>query len=600
MSSVFYLANKARDTDIIADSLQRKGLPYIRTVPSQFHLVCTSPKDALYQVYKTHLPEYVRATLTRDICPLQTFSVPVYDYNLDFPAAYPPLAIEYKSVSRELSETLIDHRQASMTKVERRTVFVIDDPTGGKYSQLPEKSAILAVCRVPRNTVNLHALNVFAKVRAILRSIYVTHSYPSTYDDDTEEKREDVTMSSQEEQQPNLHSDSEEESDESRKRSRSKAGLDADAGHRAKKLAVSRKYAKPQKTDHSFYGQPHNIPTDLPGLFIAYEPEMAEDDPAGVPDFLQTYMLRNLGNSIESAMIAISDIRSAWGVVTTTMAGRQVDHMVKSLEVSLETGTRPFLVYREGSYLGTVLLGDAFTVVSRNTVYRPVSSAEMLKTVHSSDIHRKTLESLREICALDLTEVKTMRELSKMLQSVESLKSRSHEVQGLCAKLKFLGDDLWAPNETNVLKALSLLNSGADIPNDVPLHGDSILETDRVKSVLAAFGNSVPSFCLPVGVNESVLAKSQPGNLFYTTKPLANAYTDMIRLIETSTITNWPGPTIKVKGNFRSLKALKGDVWAQIKGLPKAQHSVSSSSHTTGGSSSLSSKQSSSLDDDPF
>lgn len=249
---------------------------------------------------------------------------------------------------------------------------------------------------------------------------------------------------------------------------------------------------------------PEDVPTGYDALFLAFVPQLAKEDQAVVPAFIETFLLRALGSDGSDCLDTLERIRSDWGTVRNTEYGKSLAHLFGCLRIALEGQlvVRPFISNR--TYYGCVLLGGGYTLTvgGRQWTSQPrdlvvnAMREHMPSTAAWSKIRGMLLDDGFE--EDDLNAIRSTRDLYDLaLKNMSTTAASTRECmlkEG--RKLQFSGDQYLAPTVTNILQVIEAFMTEEE--GDLPLH-PMALTSDLLTRCLSAFGNTAPSFLVPGG-----------------------------------------------------------------------------------------------------
>lgn len=182
------------------------------------------------------------------------------------------------------------------------------------------------------------------------------------------------------------------------------------------------------------YGPPRECPF-LPGLVFEYFPGMIKPDPTCIRITVINRFFRLLGDPENSAKAGWRVFKRTINSFANTEEGLVMAHILKGIDLSLQTQTQLFVLIDHGSYLGFVLLGARFSVFSNSTWYKPVSAEKLTETLKELVTHESALEKIAELFGrLDLLVG------GKKVWSAEMINTPAKMALGL-GQLKFLPDE---------------------------------------------------------------------------------------------------------------------------------------------------------------
>lgn len=247
------------------------------------------------------------------------------------------------------------------------------------------------------------------------------------------------------------------------------------------------------------------------GLWFPYYAFLNKYDTEQLPSFLRKYMVNSLGTTVDASIASAVDLCADWGVIGKTDTGKEISHMVKCLEIALESQARPIAVFRREVYQGTVLKGTGFTLIMNGVMKRPVSELNLHNAIERSDGHAAAIRLIggkmgnKEQTA-QVTKVSSMLELRNVLLAGWTKERDREEILKAAAYLNFR-EKKWSSNLSTVQFALksiadpNFVMSSAPIDR-FPLHHSMLFETDTLACVWSCFGDYAPSFRVPGGATK--------------------------------------------------------------------------------------------------
>jgi hypothetical protein len=253
-------------------------------------------------------------------------------------------------------------------------------------------------------------------------------------------------------------------------------------------------------------------PTDdilIGGLHFPFLVELSNDDKTTVPEVIQQYFLGSLGDVHEDCLTMMESLRSAWGVLSTTEAGKALSHIFRVMKIAIECQTTMKLIVEDGHYLGSVINGSNFTVVCNKRHYRPGSPEQLQDAIRMSGSNAIILGKISMEVGRDqairsqIMECTSMWRLRECLQRAAIVEGKKSAILELAAHLKF-PQPHWRPNPSSFEKAASYLADGnvlSDyaVDHDLPIHYTSLFSNDKTYVIWSCFGGVAPSFRLPGG-----------------------------------------------------------------------------------------------------
>jgi hypothetical protein len=152
--------------------------------------------------------------------------------------------------------------------------------------------------------------------------------------------------------------------------------------------------AKPSPIPSSYnYGAPKDIPF-LPGIAFPYFHGQLAADLSAVRDIVVRYFARNLPLYKEDTKQGIRRFRSDIAGFLFEPLGLIVQHILKGIELALESQTQLFLVLDNDKYLGFVLLGGCWSFFDGEKWVDPAKAEDLRNTVQTWVTHDITLDNI--------------------------------------------------------------------------------------------------------------------------------------------------------------------------------------------------------------
>jgi hypothetical protein len=269
-------------------------------------------------------------------------------------------------------------------------------------------------------------------------------------------------------------------------------------------------------------------------------------------------------------MVQIQVLKTGWGLIQNVDLGHEMSHLYKCLDIAIRGQASVYPVFTNRIYEGCVICGSGFMVGLYEQVYRPIPFADLQDMVRDKSMHSQAVTRIKSLLGDmvddEIDAVGSIRELSKLVVergvSVEDRQNIVSWAHKLCYENVY-----WSSNATNsIIDALKMLQSGDDIPDNVPMYPTALFTDDRVESVLSAFGWKAPTFLIPNGTTMKIGGRDNvaPRNLFARSVELNRAVTDMKYVMENLTVTN-NNNNLSQKHKDKAFHGkAKEDVWTQL------------------------------------
>jgi hypothetical protein len=286
--------------------------------------------------------------------------------------------------------------------------------------------------------------------------------------------------------------------------------------------------AKPSPhKSRSSWGTPSSVP-NKPGLLFPYFAGMLAADTPGLREIISEHFFRNLGSATIDARAAYKDLRTSIGTVGTTSAGILLTHVLKGVQLALQTQTQLYLLFDNNLYLGFCLLGEEFSIFAHGKWWNPLEAKELRNELKALRTHDKSLEDLvsqlrkctdheGDLITVKKDQIDTCSGLADILARIKVDDNEDpvvEEVSEILARLNFpttfktfsISSLTWAIDQLTFQRDQPF---PGDIPFHIPLRGWTGLETKTYK-VLASFGTRGPSFRNARGTEVNI---PKPGEL---------------------------------------------------------------------------------------
>jgi len=330
-------------------------------------------------------------------------------------------------------------------------------------------------------------------------------------------------------------------------------------------------YAKPTpSSDSPKWGAREHIP-NASGLFVPYVKDLVIPDKKTLPAVMERYFARCFAKDLSGMVQKLTDLRSAWGNISTTSLGSEMSHIAKCIDLALQAQAIIYPVYTGAVYEGTVISGAGFTIVKNGDVYEPMAYADLQERVVASSAHSRAIEEIVDAVnnedEFSMKGCSTIRQLSNLLKEEDLDESARSRVVKAAHNLSF-ENKYWSTSAYYVQSMLSyLVDEKVAIPDDVPMHPKYIFYSSRIEEVMSAFGYEAPSFLIPNGKQLELSKVEPPKNFHVRTLPIATAIGDMMYVLEKGVITNG-NQNLSHKHRDLALKSNdKKEVWKLLKGL---------------------------------
>jgi len=580
ITMVFYLGHPTNGAQTVSDALRARNIDLLRASPSDIHTtVKRHVNQPAFDAYIGALPAFMQAHRTRENVSTRlegyTISTPITDC---FPFTCPPLIVEFKA-------SLPDNHLATLTAIGYREVTIRNNKRAMVFDSytLDDARTIRALkpdLKTPTvvNTINLEALGSLVLILRIFTGFLKTHTYPAFSGPEDEDayfaqfesvlvldkkrKRSEADVGGKDQMELD-HGDTTDES--------SVEGIIAPP--LSKPIALYR--AKPQRVETNCWGFPSTIP-NTHGILCPFVPPLASFDKTTVPHLIMRYFFDCLGPNFNEQTKVFDALKSSWGVIYKTDAGDILSHLGYMISLAITAQARAYPLFENQVYSGCFLSGFAFTLRAGSVCHRPISYTAIQEEMGSVKFQSSVLSIIAAFVSGDVDKKKvedatSMRALSNVLKAVELTEDNKDSIKKEAIFLNF-PVKYWALNSTTIGRAISLISdAGKAISDDVPLHPLFLFDSDRIATVLSAFGYSAPSFMIPSCPSVALKGTSAPKTFVYRTVEIGTAISDWKVVLKSKAITNNPSNLSKIHKDRSLNGGEKVDIWSKLCGMVNAQ-----------------------------
>jgi len=510
-------------------------------------LVVVASAQTGYASYIANLPYFMKATCTGQKILINAKCVPLSaptDMTM-LPWNLPSVIYDFKVKPTDRAiEALKEHSEPVFEGRSKQFTFVLKEPTQPILRQLDRMNPKPSdKTRHILGAVNLSALKVAKMLISLTTVIVATHNYPAFRTASDTELEEHVVLPDTPRRKKRKAEDSilscvldhENRTDEL-----SPEELAALASNSRAVPHVTLTAAKPSNRALENWGDAAHIP-NADGLFAPYVAELAVGDSKTILGVITHYFAKSLGGNLATVLNQIQILKTGLGVIGDTVMGKEMTHFYKCLEIALRGQASVYPIFTSGKYEGTVIWGSGYKVAIGTTVYEPVAYAELQKIVSDSSMHSKALQDIEKLLdgrMEDVDTITSIRSLANIARDAELSTDTRNEIIKLSHNLCF-DTKYWSMTAYYVTRALELIASGNEPGDDVPMHPTVMFTSDRVESILSAFGYTAPSFLIPNGQRIRLGEGTEaPKNLHARPVALQMAVSDMKYVMGESMITN--------------------------------------------------------------
>jgi len=500
------------------------------------------------------------------------------------PATIPNISVSFpNAIPADLNDTLktIGYTEAN---VKGSKVLIFREPTKVLIDILLKTSAS-KTASAPDETINLSCLPVLQMVKRIFSAFLTMHVYPAFKDPEHENSVGRWEIS-------DVNSDKRGAPDDSTQ-GRKRARTDPEGGEDEEMEEIEEeqterepaprgntiKVALPVQTDEVGWGDETQIPNTY-GSFVQYIPDLANYDSKTVISVILRYFLGCLGSTAGEVNIAFERIRAAMGILSKTTVGKELAHLAKCIDISLQCQARCFPIYSEGAYTGCVISGYGYTIRMAGKDYTAQAQDIIQGYVTQSFPHKSTVAAILNVVgeqAIDENghpmEFLTIMDLrDKVLEKWTLTESERDEIVKLARHLVFPNKH-WPLSPTHIIDALHLIaTEDMKLPDSLPLHPSKLLEKDKIAAIWSGFGALAPTCHFEGGPLVSLeVPKDSSGKISWKQVPLTDAIASIQKILRDKSFG-------KASGNRRSGaykdRMFEGnvakDIWSALRLASKA------------------------------
>jgi len=246
------------------------------------------------------------------------------------------------------------------------------------------------------------------------------------------------------------------------------------------------------------------------GLWLPYISALANHDTDKVPDVIEKYFLRTLGETLEDCILEMREMRGEWGMIGKTDSGKEISHFAAALDLAISGQARVVPCFRLGRYVGSILSGGGYSIDVCEKSYRPVDHGDLVKAIKGSDMHTLALASMSRLMGSEVlrkefnTAATSMLSLRNFMIDTWAQEKNKGELLRHAAYLMFPDSKPWAINESTIANAFEKITDPnftlkTALPRDFPVHYSMIFEMDTLSVVWSCFGGMAPTFRIPGG-----------------------------------------------------------------------------------------------------
>ncbi|QMP84023.1 hypothetical protein [Cryphonectria parasitica ambivirus 1] len=329
--------------------------------------------------------------------------------------------------------------------------------------------------------------------------------------------------------------------------------------------------AKPCRKPQTNIGSSRDVP-NLPGIAFPYFHGLVQPDAVFMSNVILQRFFQLLGSTVQKSQDTFLTIRRGCGSLSTTKEGMMLSHLLKGIDLALDTQSRCFMIFEAAEYKGFVLLGARFSIFDQTKWIAPSTEEQLSLALLSLDPHESAVSNLvsafgrmtaegtytgPSVDRKTFTEPENLIEVFSGVRLTELDDVVEKEVNQSLRSLNYMGAGYIVRNPQMIADALETLASDTVLKLSRPTYIPSIRVnlSSRAFIILSRFGPEAISFWNERGVEIRCEAKEKPvvsggkrklgemdafanmpDKLFITPKPLSIAIQDFEKMLERQAI----------------------------------------------------------------
>jgi hypothetical protein len=242
-------------------------------------------------------------------------------------------------------------------------------------------------------------------------------------------------------------------------------------------------------------------------LIFPFNTQLAKPDHDMVLQTLNRYLMPLLGSNTAEALQVYKDFKETWGLLKVTLWGDELAHIYSAIKFAFESGTTIRVITTPNNlYQGYIAIGSGYTAYQWGLEYAPVANTVFASQFIKASPHMSAFTTILDLITFSdgmersnaEAEINTMQKLALVLRTVGFNATKEEIIRQQARYLVFPSDNYLPITAHNVTRVLTAMSSD-ETEENFPLHASAILEKDRRKRLLSAFGAMVPSFTIPGG-----------------------------------------------------------------------------------------------------
>lgn len=521
-----FSSSKLIDPRFVARGIKGQTQGPVSSTPT---IVIPDIRQLAYDAYKANIDVFLAATSLKKTIPTTAQSLGYTPRASSLPIPYPRVVVAFDPKLKE------EHRDAALKLLRLHSVadlihiegnpkqpFMYTFVPTSRYS-IAKLLPIFIECPTIGNTCTPSGFLAIYHVYQAIELYLTVNTYPAfkTSDEDTaavpsgEFKRDQSAVYSGLENRKKARygnvSMTHEPRDDPKAAKYKETGMwigeksDLDHGDPYVSLGNDAVYsARPTTTSNISFGLPHHVPS-MPGLLFPFFNGMNSPDVGFLRRMMSRIFLRCMDK--DDCRAAFATFRSDVSTSGSTMEGIICTHILKGIEISLDSQTQLHVLVDGTSYLGFVILGSRWRILIGNQWVVPVSASDLATELSTLRTHASSLLRIARLISdagliVDESEIRTPMELAMKLPLIkwegteEETTQRQKDLHDEVSRLDF-GIRKVGIGAGTVQKMIEDLAFGS-LPEDQYVHFPQPKDYGALGTIagraLSRFGPTSPSF----------------------------------------------------------------------------------------------------------
>lgn len=244
------------------------------------------------------------------------------------------------------------------------------------------------------------------------------------------------------------------------------------------------------------------LPNDS-AMYFPFVDVLARDDKDAVLNTIKRYFMGLLGKDYTSATQTYTFLKESMGVIAPTVWGSELSHLYTGIRLAFESGTYVrVLVTPNRLYQGFCLIGRGYHMMHHGEKMVPLKYLDAQEAFMRASPHYQALDNLYNCInfpddmerGAHKNRAMRMYDVGKAVREYGLLVDKEDDVRRYAGQLSFVTDQYLSITANNIARVLDAMTDTTQTEELFPLHHLALLERDRRKRLLSAFGATVPSF----------------------------------------------------------------------------------------------------------